>query len=216
MAAAAKKIPAVDARRDMHKELAAAAALKHQLTEAFGEERDLTLLRDMVEGETNLDGAIDRVLEQMATDTASIEGLKIVEAKMEGRRKRLSDRYDAMKAMLLNVLDILEERRIERPLALFFTKAVSPSLQIIDEGEIPTRYFKQPDPVLSKADLTRDLKDRRDTLAGKLGEIVSRVNAGEMSEDDADQARDRILAAFPEIPGADLDNGGVTIQVKWS
>jgi len=76
MASSKKAVPAVDARRDMTKELAAATALKHQLSEAFGEERDFELLRDMVEGETNLDAAIDAVLAQMATDFANIQGIE--------------------------------------------------------------------------------------------------------------------------------------------
>ncbi|WP_027578270.1 hypothetical protein [Bradyrhizobium sp. Ai1a-2] len=52
--AAPKRAPAPDARRDMEKELAAAAALKYQLGEAFGDDHDVTLIRDMIEGSVSM------------------------------------------------------------------------------------------------------------------------------------------------------------------
>jgi hypothetical protein len=214
--AAPKKAYAPDARRDMHKELAAAAALKHQLAEAFGDEPDLVLLRDTVEGETDLDGAIDKVLEQMALDVANIQGLEKFETTMAARRKRIGDRVETMRSMLLNALDILEEKRIERPIALLTMKNLPPKLLVTDEAAIPTVFFKQPDPVLSKSALTAELKNRRDTLEQQLTELQSRFDAGEISADAANEARERLHAAFPAIPGAELDNGGASIQVKWS
>jgi hypothetical protein len=213
---APKKAYVPDARRDMHKELAAATALKHQLAEAFGEEHDLDLLRDMVEGETNLDGAVDKVLEQMAMDVATVQGLEKFESTMAARRKRICDRVDTMRAMLRSALEILEERRFERPIALVTLKPIAPKLRIIDEAEVPVRYFKQPDPVLSNADLTRDLKERRDVLDQKMTEIDTMVTAGEITAQEGSEAKARALALFPPIPGAELDNGSITIAVKWS
>jgi hypothetical protein len=216
MMPAPKKAYVPDARRDMQKELAAATAFKHQLAEAFGEEHDLDLLRDMVEGETNLDGAIDAVLEQMAADVANIQGIEKFETTMAARRKRLGDRVDTMRSMLLNAMDILEQRRIERPIALLTLKTLPPKLLVTDEAAIPTEFFKQPDPVLSKKDLTDALKDRRDTLEQRLAEVRERHEAGEMDADQATEAVERLIAAFPSIAGAELDNGGASIQVKWS
>jgi Gp157 protein len=214
--AAPKKAYVPDARRDMHKEMAAAAALKHQLQEAFGDEHDVTLLRDMIEGETNLDAAIDKVLEQMAMDLANAAGIEKFESTMAARRQRLENRIETMRTMLLNALDILEEKRIERPIALLTKKPVPPKLLVTDEAEIPTLFFKQPDPVLNKAELTAVLKSRRDTLEQKLTEVAERFQANEIDGEAALEIRDRLLAAFPPIPGAELDGGGTTIQVKWS
>jgi hypothetical protein len=213
---APKKAFVPDARRDLHKELAAATALKHQLAEAFGEEHDLDLLRDMVEGETSLDAAIDKVLEQMAIDVANVQGLEKFESTMAARRKRIGDRVDVMRTMLMNALDILEERSIERPIARITLKSLAPKLLIVDESEIPTSFFDQPAPVLSKKTLTDALKDRRDTLASKLAEIDAAIESGVITLEQAAEQRERIQAAFPPIPGAELDGGGSTIQVKWS
>lgn len=213
---APRKAPAPDARRDLHKELAAAAALKHQLGEAFGEEQDVTLLRDMVEGETNLDTAVDAVLAQMAMDLAHIEGIKLFKQTMDARQKRLSDRVDTMRAMVLNAMDMLEHLRLDRPLAVLTRKNTPPKLLITDESAIPSSFYDQPPPELSKRALTDALKSRRDTLEQKFGEVRNRVYAGEMSQEAASEALERVAAAFPVIPGAELDNGGIALQIRWS
>ena len=214
--AAPKRAPAPDARRDMHKELAAAAALKQQLAEAFGDEQDLALLRDTIEGETGLDGAIDKVLEQMAIDLASIQGIEKFETTMAARRKRLGDRVETMRSILLNALDILELKFVERPIARLTLRPIPPKLLITDEAAIPTRFYKQPDPELSKKTLTEFLKSQRDTLEQKLEEITERRKAGEISDEAATTALQKLSAAFPPVPGAELDNGSTTIQIKWS
>jgi len=217
MMAAPRKAPVPDARRDLEKELAAAGALKHQLKEAFaGEEQDIALLRDMIEGETDLDGAVDKVLEQMALDVAAVQGLEKFESTMAARRKRISDRVETMRTMLRNALEILEQQNFDRPIARVTLRPVPPKLLITDEAAVPTRYFKQSDPELSKADLTRDLKDRRDTLEQKIAELKERFLVGQMLPEDRDDALAKLQAAFPPIPGAELDNGGITVQVKWS
>jgi hypothetical protein len=214
MPSPAKK-PLPDPRRDLEKELAAAGALKHQLREAFGDD-DLELLRDTIEGETDLDGAIDKVLEQMALDIANVQGLEKFESTMAARRKRLSDRVETMRTMLLNALDIVEVQFVDRPIARVTRKSLPPKLLIVDEAAIPTRFFKQPDPVLSKADLTDAVKARRDTLKQKTEELDAKLAAGELTAITRMQALTALHAAFPPIPGAELDNGSATIQVRWS
>ncbi|WP_316214911.1 siphovirus Gp157 family protein [Bradyrhizobium sp. SZCCHNR2035] len=211
-----RRAAAPSAQRDMEKELAAAGTLKHQLSEIFGDDHDLALLRDTLEGETDLLETLDRVLEQMAVDAANIAGIEKFATTLAARKKRLEDRYSTMETMLLNALTILEERRLERPLALIFTKAKPAKAVITDEAMIPSQFFKTPEPQLSKADLLRALKDHRDTLAQKLAEIAERVEAQAMSEQEAEAARARAVAAFPAIPGAELDAEGTSIQVKWS
>ena len=213
---APKRRPTPSAQRDLQKELAAAHALKEQLKAVFGEDEDVTLLRDTIEGQTDLLEIVDQVLGQILIDRELIAGIDVMAAKRELRKKRIDDRCRSMETMLLAVLSILDERRIERPLALIFTRAKPDKAVITDEALIPSNFFKTPDPELSKADLLRALKDRRDTLASKFNEIDARILDGEMSDEQAEEARERINAAFPPIPGADLEDGGTGITVKWS
>lgn len=211
---APKKSPLPDARRDMEKELAAAGALKHQLREAFGEDSDL--FRDMIEGSTDLDGAIDRLLEQMALDVANAQGIEKFQSTFAARHKRLCDRVETMRTMILNAADIVEVKRFTRPLATITVKDLAPGLLITDEAEIPTRFFKQPEPVLSRKELADALKSRRDTLGQKTDELDDRLAAGTINATERTAALGALHAAYPPIPGAELDNGSATIQVKWS
>jgi hypothetical protein len=214
---APKKAPAPDARRDLEKELAAAEALKFQLTSVYGEgESDTVLLKDMIEGETNLLETIDGILRQIAFDEANLVGLDKAKSTMEIRKKRLEGRVDTMRTMLASALEILEEKRFERPLATITLKPTPRKVLVTDEPAIPAQFWKTPDPTLSKKDLADALKAHEETLQGKLDEIKAAAEAGVISADQAKEHTERVRAAFSPIPGAELDEGGTTVQIKYS
>jgi hypothetical protein len=215
MAPSAKKAPAPDARRELKNELAAAEALKFQLTSIYGEgETDTVLLRDTIEGETNLFETVDGILLQIAADEANLAGLDKAKSTMDVRKKRLEGRVDTMRTMLASALEILEEKRFERPLATITLKPTPRKVLVTDEAAIPAQFWKTPDPTLSKKELADALKAYEETIQGKLDEITAAVEAGVISADQAEQHRERVRAAFPAIPGAELDSGGVTVQIK--
>lgn len=217
MAATAKRAAAPDVRRDMEKELAAAEALKFQLSEVYDDGvLDTELLSGMVEGETGLFETIDAMLRQISADDALAAALTAEKKRIDARKARLETRSETMRTMIAMALEILEERRIDRPLGVISLKALAPSLQILDEAAIPSQFFKTPEPSLSRKDLTDALKDRRDTLEQKLAEITAAVEGGAINADQANEHRERIIAAFPEIPGAVLNNGGTTVQIRFS
>jgi hypothetical protein len=206
-----------DIRRDMEKELAAAAALKFQLGEIYGEgETDTILLKDMVEGETGLLETVDGILRQISADQSHIEGIKIHQRTVAERKSRLEKRVETMRSMLASALDILEERKFERPLGVITIKPTPPSLVITDEASIPAQFWKVSDPELVRKLLTDALKDHQQTLQGKLDEISAALDAGTIDADQAEEQRERIKAAFPSIPGAELDGGDVTVQIRFS
>jgi hypothetical protein len=214
---APKKAPTPDARRDLTKELAAAEALKFQLKSVFEEgEIDTTLLKDMVEGETNLIETVDRIILQISLDEANLVGIGKSQATTQARKKRIEGRVDTMRTMLASALEILEEKRFERPLATITLKPTARKLLITEESEIPERFWKRPEPELSRKDLADAIKDYEETLRGKLDEIKAAVESGVISAEQAEQHRDRVRAAFPSIPGAELDGGGATVQIKFT
>ena len=114
---APKRKPQLSVQRDLAKDLAAARVLKSQLADMFGDQPDADLLSDSIEGETDLFETIDRALAQIAADEANVDGLKKLTTTLAARRSRLENRCDALRTMLLNVLDMLGERRMERPAA---------------------------------------------------------------------------------------------------
>lgn len=203
--------------RDLQKELVAVAVLKNGLKAMFGEDDDDTeLLRDAIEGQTDLHEAVDGILEQILIDRELIAGIEEMAEKRELRKKRIKDRCAQMETLLKAALEAMDAPRLERPLALIFTRAKPDRADVTDEAAVPSLFYVTPEPALDRKALLQALKDRRDTLAGKHDEITERVRAGEMTEEQETEARERVDAAFPPIPGAELVDGGTGVTVKWS
>ena len=118
--------------------------------------------------------------------------------------------------MLASALEIVEEKRFERPLATITLRPTPRKVLVTDEAAIPAQFWKTPDPTLSKKDLADALKQHEETLQGKLDEIKAAIEAGVISADQAKEHAERVRAAFPAIPGAELDAGGATVQIKYS
>ena len=212
-----RKAAPASAPRDLQKELAAAGALKFQLTEIFGEgETDTALLKDAIEGETQLLETVDVVLRQIAADETHIEGIKAHQKIVTGRKSRLEKRTETLRTMLASALEIMEERKLERPLAVLTLKATAPKLVITDEAAIPSRFWKTPEPELARGDLADELKAHQETLTGKLAEIAEALASGAIDADQAEDNREAVVAAFPSIPGAEFDGGGSTVQIRFS
>ena len=148
----------------------------------------------MVEGSTNLFETVDRIILQIAFDEANLVGIGKSKSTMEARKKRIEGRVDTMRTMLASALEIIEEKRFERPLATITLKPTPRKVLITDEADIPERFWKQPDPVLSKKDLADALKEHEETLQGKLDEIKAAVEVGVIN---ADQAKRTSNASAP-------------------
>jgi ABC-type transporter Mla subunit MlaD len=214
MAATARREPSV--ARDMAKEMAAAAALKDQLKAVLGDtDDDAATLRDTIEGETDLLETVDAVLSQIGQDIARCEGLDKFKTTLEARAHRLKTRVETMRTMLTNTLDIIEQKKLERPLATVTLKAVAPKLNLVDEAAVPSPYWRQPEPELDRKALTDALKQRADVFA-QIDALQAEADKTGLAPDRTEMARlDALLAACPPIPGAELTNGSVTVQIRF-
>jgi DNA repair exonuclease SbcCD ATPase subunit len=212
MPAAARK--EVTPARKLEFELEAAKTLKEQLRDILGNSQDLDAqtLKDTIEGETNLLEVVEAVVKQVGEDEARVEGIKEYSRALSARCTRLTNRADTLRSMLTNVLDLLGEKKLELPIATVTLKAVAPKLNVYDEPAVPSQFWRIPEPVLAKKDLTEALKARK----AALDEIAKRLEANEIDADMAPHLRAVAEAQFPEIPGAELDNGSVTTQIRFS
>lgn len=143
---------------DIKRETEAAKLLLASLRD-IGHGDDDELIVDAIEGETNLLEVIDNALLQIASDEAGIEALAEVEKKIAARKERFKRRVDLSKAALLVALQVIEKRKIERPLATISVRAVAPNAIITDETLIPREFWKIPDPKLDKKALLAAMKD---------------------------------------------------------
>ena len=211
--------------RDLERDIGAAKVLKAHLVDMLGNDAaDALTLRDAIEGETDLFETINAAIAQIAEDEAAATALKLYSSRIDARKSRLEKRAEMLRTTLMNALDTtgddslkvnvqdiaasitarallqLSAGKLDATFATVTAKLVPPKLQVVDEALIPSNYFKTPDPVLDNRGLTDALKARRDALKDIEG------------KPDAEALR----AALPPIPGAELSNGGMTVQIRLS
>lgn len=171
----------MDARNKLQNEINAATILREHLKEVLPEDGlDAQTLLDMVEGETNLLELLRKVVAQIGIDEASVEGVKTFVSTLEARADRIKKRAGMMRAMVLNALDIIEQKQLDLAIATVSKRPTPRAVVVTNEVAIPRRFWKTLEPTLMKKELGDALK------------------AGETVE------------------GAQLDNGGVTVQIKFS
>lgn len=209
----------------LSKEMRAAQILMEQLKLVLDDERaeldaedddNSQVLLDTVEGETNLLEAVDTVLQRLAVLKAYQEAIKKAKQNMDARAARFAKSEESLRTMIANALEIIEQRKLERPLATVSLTQVAPKCTVTQEADIPSDYWKQPDPVLDKKKLTDALKVREKVIEAQLEVLTKRLHAGEITMDERAALASKVFEENPPIPGAELGNGGVTVTVRFA
>ena len=149
----------LDAATRLQRETEAARILREQLADIAGDDEDV--LRDSIEGETNLHELIAAVVEEVAADAASVDGIKAHIETMRGRKERLEARIEAKRSAILNAMAIGEIKKMELPIATLSRKPTPPKVHIVDEAEIPSSFWKRAEPTLDKRALAEALKEKQ-------------------------------------------------------
>lgn len=151
MSAACKSAPV----RNLEREAEAAKALRQSLA-AF--EDDADIIRDTIEGETDLHEAIAEVL-AMVTEAEVIEaGLKEKIAQFTARKSAVEKRIDSLRAIIGQAMVIGEIKTLPLAEATLSIADTAPKAIITDEAQIPARFWKPQDPTLDKRALNEAVK----------------------------------------------------------
>lgn len=94
---------------------------------------------DTIEGETDAMEVADWLIRSEADDAALIDAIKAQEATTALRRKRIEDRAKRKRRAMLDLLDAVGVKKLERPLATISRRAGSLRVDITDEAAIPTQ-----------------------------------------------------------------------------
>ncbi|MGB0299266.1 MAG: siphovirus Gp157 family protein, partial [Paracoccaceae bacterium] len=140
---------------------------------------DARLAHDLVEGETDFFEAVEAALSEIDECDILIAGLKDHEATLKARRSSIEKRRDRLRGLIDQAFQMASIESHRFATATITTKAVPPKVVILDESEIPARFFTPQPPKL----------DRSALLAA---------------------------AKIEAVPGAQLSNGGTTIQIRRS
>lgn len=189
--------------RDLQREMEAATILREQL-KALGE-TDGELARDTIEGETNLFEMIDALVAADGEDASTVEGLASYIKSLQERKSRIEDRIETRRALLASALDIAGVTKHPAPAGTITRKAVAPKAIIVEESDIPTKFFVTPEPRLDKKALGDALKARQ----AALDEARKKFQGDALAEELA-----AIEKEFPPIAGATLSNGSATVQIR--
>jgi DNA-binding protein YbaB len=196
------KKPVIANAHKLKVEAEAAKILRNGIKELMGlgiddevvDEGDKATLRDTMEGETSLLELIAKVDEDQLKDEASVLGLKEMMKKLKERCERIDARMEKRKATILLAMGVAEQQKIELPTGTISVKRKPRAVEIIDETQLPSIYWKDQDPVIDKKAVNEAWK--------RLEE--ARANAATPEE----------RVALVDIPGTRLDNGGESLSIR--
>ena len=135
---------------------------------------------------------------------ALILGLKEKEGQFSKRRRAMEERVKRFRSLVEQAMAVAEQQKLRRPTATLTLRKLPPDVVVTSEADIPSEFFvpqPPPPPKLDKAALKEALQKRE-----KKVEFAA-------SLEDAEE-RERALASLPPIPGAMLNNGGFSLQIR--
>jgi hypothetical protein len=196
---------------NLHRSIDAAISLRQELERLIvGQSPDLSpddlvALRDTFDGETTLDAEIRRALISIEEDEILTAGIKAREAELKNRRLRIEKRTEATRGLIEQAMTIAEWPRLETDIGTVTLGKSAPRLEVEDESQIPTQFWKPADPTLDKAGLKKVLTERH-----KAFEAAKKI------EDETERAAAfrKVQQEFPSINGARLETEGTTLTIR--
>lgn len=156
-----------DAILALERERRAAEALRDTLAKM--PEIDESTLRDTIEGETDLHGAIAEVVALLTEAEVMRAGLRAKIDELCVRQDRYEDRIDFLRSAIEQAMLIGELRKLELPEATLSLGHRAPGIIITDEARIPAEFWKPADPTLDRKALKDALKDKKEVPGATLG-----------------------------------------------
>lgn len=121
-------------------------ALKIQISLLFDQNPELAededLRADMLEGCTDLHDIMTKLVEKEREASEIVEAIKSRIDKIAERRARFKDRQQALRSVILSIMQRAELRKLELPEATISVAKTGRAVQVIDEDQIPDGFFK--------------------------------------------------------------------------
>lgn len=152
---------ALDVERAVSREAAAARDLLVQLR-AIGEGDDRALVADTIEGETGLTEAISSALAEIDECDVLADGLAAKITQLETRKALIEKRRERIRAAIEQAMVSVDLPTLRLPAATLTVARRAPQLVIVNEADIPARFFTVPEapaPKVDKKALAAALRD---------------------------------------------------------
>ena len=134
------------------------AEAARDLVALIGASDDEALAHDMIEGETDLHGAIASALDMLDQTEALAEGIKALMARYADRKAATERRAERIRGGIQQAMAMAGLRTVQLPAATVSLKAVAPKPIIEDESLIPAEFWTPQAPKLDRAALTKAAK----------------------------------------------------------
>lgn len=188
----------------LHKSIEAAKVLRFELARiAAGDEQ---ALQDTFDGETTLDVEIRNAVLAIEEDEIFISGIEAREAELKNRRLRLEKRVEATRGLIEQAMTIANWQNHEMDIGTVSLGKAAPRIEIDQESEIPSQFWKRQEPTLDKAGLGKALKERH-----KAMEQIAKMPPAQMQD-----ALVKLETEMPAIPGCHLETSGKTLTIRRS
>ena len=192
-----------DTSNDLHRSIEAAKSLRFDLARMLaGDEQALT---DTFDGETTLDAEIRAAVLAIEEDEIFVAGIKAREAELKNRRLRFEKRIEVTRGLIEQAMTVANWPKLEMDIGTVSVGKATPRIEIDDESEIPTQFWRREDPTLDKAGLTKVLRERQKALDNVLKIAVPEERA---------RALGKLNEEMPPIPGCHIETGGVALTIR--
>lgn len=189
--------------RSLQKALEAAKLLRRNVAALAGE--DEQAIQDTFDGETTLDVEIRAAILANDEDQIAVDGIKAREAELRERRRRAENRIEARRGFIEQAMAIAGWEAHKADIATVTLGKAKPRLEVDDESEIPTQFWKRAEPTLDNAGLLSILTERWRALREAETIADPAVKAARL------KAIDEI---HPPIPGCHLATEGYSLTIR--
>lgn len=143
----------------------AAQRLRERIILEYGEDADL--IRDMIEGEHDLEKLIGYAAQELAMVEGEKAGIIIAIDKMKERLTRHARRADAIREGIAAAMETAELPSLKTPTATLSMRASPPRVEITERAALPAIYVIQPPLIPDKKAIGEALKNG-DTIPGAV------------------------------------------------
>lgn len=152
----------------LDREIDAAKLLRASLADII--DGDEEVAADIVEGETNLNEAIQKAVDLYCADKCACDAIAEHIKLLESRKARLTRRMSITRTLVATALDTAGRKSVETPLGNATLKPV-PAKVITDTDslhEIPSEFWKRGEPTLDKKKLKEALESGQTVPGARL------------------------------------------------
>ncbi|MCR8994513.1 siphovirus Gp157 family protein [Brevibacillus halotolerans] len=108
--------------------------------------------------EDAIENKADNIAKMVRNIAAEVEAIKLEEARLAERRRRLEKKQEGLKLYLKEQLEVAGLQKVKTPIFTISVRKNTGSVQVVNEIEIPQMFWVTPPPILDKKSMSERLK----------------------------------------------------------